>query len=311
MNSKYAITIFGPTASGKTSLGINIAQQLNGIIINADSRQIYQEMPIITAMPSKEEFASATHLLFDFLKPGEPFSVDEYILKAKKECKAIFQNNKLPIFVGGTGFYLKVLMEGLSPIPAIPHEIINELTQKAQEHGTSSLHKQLESIDPTIAAKLEPEDSHRVIRAISVYMHTNNTLTSYQNLPLEPPMPDVSFIKVAIIPKREILYKRIHDRFDIMLKEGVVEEAQHLYEKGYIFNNQALTSLGLKELFSYIEGQTSLDEACDKTLQQMRRYAKRQTTWLRNQYKADILLESCEEIDKTLETIQQKMRSVK
>jgi tRNA dimethylallyltransferase len=113
-------------------------------------------------------------------------------------------------------------------------------------------------------------------------------------------MPDVKFIKIAILPKREILYKRIHDRFDIMLKDGVVEEAQHLYEKGYIFDNQALTSLGLKEIFAYIEGKTSLDEACANTLQQMRRYAKRQTTWLHNQYKADILLESCDEIDKTL-----------
>ncbi len=290
MNKKKAVIIFGPTASGKTSLGINIAQQLNGVIINADSRQIYQEMPIITAMPSKEEFNSVPHLLFSFLKPNKEFSVDKYIDMAKNACNDVFSQNKLPIFVGGTGFYLKVLTEGLSPIPDIPQQLVNELTKKAKDDSIEILYKELTMTDPIIASKLKPTDSHRIIRALSVFKHTNTTLSSWQKVPAVLPMPDVDFIKIAINPPREILYKRIHDRFDIMLKNGVIKEAEILYNKNYSFNNQALGSLGLKEFFAYINGELTIEQAEQKTAQQMRRYAKRQTTWLNNQYNPNITL---------------------
>jgi tRNA dimethylallyltransferase len=308
-DQKTAVTIFGPTASGKTSLAIKVANAFNGAIINADSRQIYKEMPIITAMPSAEEFAGAPHLMFDFLKPGEPFSVGDYTSLATKEAETLFKQGKMPLFVGGTGFYLKVLMEGLSLIPEIPESLVNELTEKARISGVKALHKELAQVDKDTAERLEQEDTHRIIRALSVYQHTGNTLTSYQKAPPTPPMPNVSFIKVAILPERETLYKRIHDRFDVMLAEGIMEEAKRLHDKGYLFDNQALTSLGLKEIFGYIDGKVSFEGACEQTLQQMRRYAKRQTTWLHNQYKADILLESCDEVDEVIAFIQGKLRS--
>lgn len=291
MTAKNALIIFGPTASGKTSLGINLAQELNGVIINADSRQIYQEMPIITAMPTAEEFDAAEHLLFDFLKPGEPFSVDQYIGKAKEAISNVTARGKLPIFVGGTGFYLKVLTDGISPVPPIPPVLVESLTAQAETEGTPSLHAQLQKVDPVLAKRLEANDMQRVIRGLAVYQHTKKTLSSYQQLPAEKPFPDINFIKIALIPPRETLYKRIHDRFDVMVQDGVLEEAKMLYDKGYRFDNQALTSLGLKELFHYLDGKIDLETAKEKTLQQMRNYAKRQTTWLRNQYHAKITLE--------------------
>ncbi len=300
-----AITVFGPTASGKTGMSIGLANTFNGSIINADSRQVYKRMPIITAMPSDEEFAAAEHRLFNFLEPDEPFDVNQYIELATHEAGDLWRQGKVPIFVGGTGFYLQGLEEGISPIPVSDPSIREALMAEVEKVGIEQLHQKLQQVDPKLAETLHATDTQRVLRGLEVFEATGKPLSQWQKQPKAGAL-DCRFIKIAIIPPREVLYERIHKRFDIMLEEGLVDEMKALKAKGYSPNLSSMTSLGVQEFFSYLDGNMSFEDACGKTLQYMRNYAKRQCTWLRNQYNADIVLEkgdaqtACAAVEKLL-----------
>lgn len=286
-----AIVLFGPTASGKTGLSIELAKAYNAVIVNIDSRQLYKEMPIISAMPSDDEFAQADHRLFDFLKPDESFDVMRYLNVAKAEAEKIWASGKIPLFVGGTGFYVKTLVEGISPMPEVSQDELQALTAECEEKGLAVLWEETKLADPEWIAKIEENDRHRMLRSLAVYRKTGKPLTQWQTLPKEGAL-DAKVLQIALIPEREVLYNRINTRYENMIDAGIVEEMKALKEKGYSATLPALTSIGIPEYFAYLEGEVALDAAHEKVATKQRQYAKRQCTWLRNQYNADIILDS-------------------
>lgn len=286
-----AIMLFGPTASGKTALAIQLAQQLNAVIINADSQQMYQEMPILTAMPSAEEFAAAPHQLFSVLAPTQKFNVADYLSAAGAAAKQVVAEGKTPLFVGGTGFYLQALAQGISPIPPVDETLVEHLTQQAAQEGTAALHAKLVKVDPQIAARLEVGDTHRVVRALSVFQATGVPLSTWQSTAQSGALP-YSFHKIALHPVRNVVVSRINKRFEAMLQMGVLDEVKALKEKyGDIQKLPCRTMHGLRELSAHLDGALSLEEAKELLLAQTRQYAKRQATWIRNSYGADTTVE--------------------
>lgn len=264
---------------------------LGGEIINADSRQLYRHMPIITAMPTADEFAAVPHHLFDMLEPDEAFSVGDYMQQAGGVAENLVQAGKVPVFVGGTGFYLEALLHGISPIPPTPPKLQQALNKRLNEEGLSSLVQELRQVDPAIAGEIDTPNPHRVVRALAVCQATGKPMSDWQKLPKEGALP-YRFINIAIAPPREVLLQRIESRFEIMLEEGLLDEMEALKQKNFTLNHEAMTSLGIKEFFAYLDGHITLNQAKEKTLTHMRRYAKRQMTWLRQRYGADRIFEA-------------------
>lgn len=292
-----AVVLFGPTAAGKTAASLHLAQALNGEIINADSRQIYQEMPIITAMPTAKEQASAPHHMFDFLAPDKPFSVGQWRAMAAQNAEEIWAKGKTPLFVGGTGFYLKTLMEGISPMPETDTALQLTLENEVDEKGLEVMYAELQKLDPEWAAKITPHDRQRIVRGHLAYRQTGKTLTAWHKLPPKGAL-EADFVCLAISPARDVLNARIHNRFLAMIDDGVVAEAEKLYHT-YMHaaahgqrRNVAPSSksIGLPVYADYFEGKITLNEAHETVEQQMRGYAKRQRTWLRNSYPNDALV---------------------
>jgi tRNA dimethylallyltransferase len=299
---RQCIFLFGPTGSGKTSLSIFLAQKLNGVIINADSRQVYREMPILTAMPTQEEFNSADHRLFEFLEPCEKITVDKYSHLAKEEIEKIWDVGQLPIVCGGTGFYLKVLEEGIAPIPVLEKVHLDVLNEQAQVYGSEKLYRKLQEVDPLITLKLKPHDTQRVIRALGVYMQTGKTMTFWQEKPKKGGI-DSNVLKIALNPEREWLYDRIHDRYQLMLDMGLMDEIKLLLDKGIEGSMHALQSCGAKDLIAYHYGDITENMAKEALLQSTRNYAKRQFTWLKGQFNPDIVFESVAHAQNALDEI--------
>ena len=285
-----AVLLFGATASGKTDLAIKIAQKFDGEIINADSRQFYKEMPIITAMPSVEEFAAAKHHLFDCLEVGNDFSVAKYLEMAKEVSEKIIAKGKLPIFVGGTGMYLKVLEHGISPIPATDKNLLNDL----EKLSTEDLFVKLSQEDYEMALKLTSNDRQRIIRALAVIQQTGKSLLQWQKEELVGAL-EYDFIHLVINPPRVVLYDRINSRAAKMLGLGVMDEVDRLYKKYGFKRENALTSIGFDIFCDFFEGNISEKKAIEKFAQKQRNYAKRQLTWLKHQYKTDFEHKDLEE----------------
>lgn len=281
--------IFGPTASGKTALAIALAQELGGEIINADSRQIYARMPIVTACPTVEEYAVVPHHAFEFLKPNERFSAGAWAKLAREKIDEILAQGKVPIVVGGTGFYLRALLEGMSEIPEIPVEIEAGLNGLEM----AELRQRLEEVDAVLAAKLMPTDRQRTIRALAVFEHTGIRLSDWQKRDKKAAGMGLEFIKIGINLPREKLHENLAQRWQhTMLERGIEDEMRGLWQAGFRPEMAALRGLGIPLWFEYFAGNMSLDSVLEKSLYRDRQYAKRQYTWLKNSYGADILLEN-------------------
>lgn len=291
---KRAICVFGPTASGKTGLGVALAQAHNGVIVNADSRQIYKEIDIISAMPSAAEFAAARHELFRFLAPDVRYSVGQYIKDALAVVEQVWAENKTPIFVGGTGLYLKNLIEGMNFIPEVPAALEAELMARIKDEGAAALHAELAAVDAAAAARIEGQDTQRIVRALGVFLATEKTLTAWQAVPRSGGLVALGceVLKVGVLPARDVLHARIEKRLDIMVAEGVESEIRALYDAGLSADLPALTGLGVAEFYDYFNGDRTLADALQGTLVASRQYAKRQCTWVKNSYGADILVEN-------------------
>lgn len=275
--------MFGPTAAGKTAFSLELAERLGADIFNADSRQVYQQMPIITACPQAADYARVRHHVFEFLPPSASFSVMDY-MAAVRAALAHLPLGVVPLFVGGTGFYMDVLQHGLSPMPAVPADITHTLEHEWEKLGAEKLHAQLTQIDPVAAAACPVGNKHRLLRALGIYRATGTAITQWRQLPKTGGLEGFRFVRLAVLPPREILYTRIHSRFAHMLQNGLLNELRELMERGYDETLPALTGLGIPELFAHLRGECSVESACEKTLQHMRNYAKRQTTWVRNHY---------------------------
>lgn len=279
------IAVVGPTASGKTSLGIELAKKYNGEIISADSMQIYQYMDIATAKPTPDEMQGIPHHLIGFLSPDTPFSVADYVEIAKKKILDIYGRGKLPVLVGGTGLYVSSLLDNIEFSQSSSDEHLRaELMNVAEQYGADALLDMLGKFDPESAKRLsEQKNIKRIIRAIEIYKTTGVTMTeSLRNSRLNAsPYKDVRIGLKA--ENRQFLYDRINKRVDIMLQSGLLEETKKIMSLN--LGKTAKMAIGYKELIPYIEGRATLDEALEKLKMETRRYAKRQLTWFRRDEK--------------------------
>ena len=275
------IVIGGPTASGKTSLGVELAKRINGEVISADSMQIYKDMTIGTAKPLPEEMDGIPHHLIDFVSPDERYSVADFKLDAEKKIEEILNRGKVPIVVGGTGLYIDTLIYGIE-YPEIKFDEIyrNELMHKATtEEGLTELYQEAKKIDPEAIQKISPNDKKRITRIIELYKATGKNKTELEKISRAN---DIKYdYKVfAINMDREKLYERINLRVDLMIENGLIDEVNNIIKKYEKFPT-AMQGLGYKEVVQFLNGEITEVEMIDKIKQESRRYAKRQLTWFR------------------------------
>lgn len=280
MEKKKLVVIIGPTAVGKTKLSIDLAHRLDGEIISGDSMQIYKGMDIGTAKISVDEMEGIRHHLLDIKSPEEDFSVAEFQANVRPLIEEITNQTKTPMIVGGTGLYIQSVLYDyqFTENPSDP-EYRSKLEEELQDKGPQAIHQLLEKIDPESAGKIHPNNSRRVIRALEVFHCTNKTMSEYISSQEQEPLYDVALIGLTM--DREILYDRINQRVELMVKQGLLEEVKELYDKG-ICNTQAIQAIGYKEIYDYFDGKMTYDEAINQLKQNSRRYAKRQLTWFRN-----------------------------
>ncbi len=286
------IAIMGPTASGKSALALALAQKYHGEIINFDSMQLYQGLSLITACPSAKDYQRAPHHLYEFQSVAKPLNAAAWAVMAAAVIKDCHQRGVLPILAGGTGFYLKTLMEGISPIADVDPIWVQQLTERAQIDGISSLHKELHKVDPDLAAVLKDHDAQRIIRALSVFYATKKPLSHWQKLPLQPFLsPDIRWKTYGIYPERTQLYRRCDQRFDLIMQKGALQEVKVLKEMDLPKTLPSMRAVGVRQLLGYLDGEFTLQEAIHKAKQATRNYAKRQLTWVRNSLKDAYIIE--------------------
>ena len=272
------IAIVGPTATGKTSLSIELAKKLGGAIISADSMQIYKGMHIASAAPDSDEKENVPHHLFEFLERNESYSVAEYVKDAHAEISEITKRKRIPIFVGGTGLYISSLIDNVSFTEEQTDDTLRaELSAEYDSVGGEEMIRKLALFDPVAAENIHPNNKKRVIRAFEVYKLTGKTITEQNENSKKEPSHYIPYIIGLKSEDREYLYDRINRRVDIMRKRGILEEAKTAFEsRGSATSVQAI---GHKEFFPYFEGEISLEEAVETLKRETRRYAKRQLTW--------------------------------
>ncbi len=279
--------IFGPTASGKSAAAAALAQALDGIVVNADSMQVYRDLRLLTARPSEAEEAAVPHRLYGVLDGDETCSAADWRRLALAEIDAAVAAGKVPILCGGTGFYIKALTDGLSPMPAVPDAVRDRVRREVAEAPGVSAWDRLEALDPTAAARIEPMDRQRISRALEIFEATGRPLSEWQALPAEGPPPDLHFLKIALRPPRADLVARCDARFDRMIEEGALDEVAALKARGLSPERPIMRAVGVPELIAYLEGEVPLDAAVADAKTATRRYAKRQMTWMKGQYIAD------------------------
>lgn len=277
-----AIFLMGPTASGKTDLAIALRQTLPVEVISVDSALIYKGMDIGTAKPSQAELALAPHRLIDILDPVESYSAMNFRADALKEMADITASGRIPLLVGGTMLYYKALIEGLSPLPSADPTIRAEIEQRAEQQGWAALHQELLKIDPVAGTRINPNDSQRINRALEVFYITGKTMTELTAEQGESLPYDV--LQFAIAPQeRAVLHERIEQRFHKMIALGFEEEVKKLYERSDLhIDLPSIRCVGYRQMWEYLQGKISLDEAIFKGICATRQLAKRQITWLRS-----------------------------
>ncbi|MXV77179.1 tRNA (adenosine(37)-N6)-dimethylallyltransferase MiaA [Candidatus Poribacteria bacterium] len=279
MKSKL-ICLLGPTAVGKTEISIQLAQRLNAEIVSVDSRQIYRQVDIGTAKPTPEEQQAAPHYLIDCVDITQPFSVADYQALADEAIVEIQDRGKQVLLVGGAGLYFRSIVDGLFEGPAADPSFRKRLEQEALQQGADTLHNRLRACDPESAERIHPNNLTRVIRALEVYELTGTPMSEHQQQ-WKHGNQRYPFIAFGLTMPREILYRRIEQRVDIMLANGLIAEVESLLAEGYSRDTFALQSFGYKELIAYLDGQCTYIEAIEQLKQNTRRFAKRQLTWFR------------------------------
>ena len=278
-----ALLIAGPTASGKSALAIHLAKKFNGVVINADSMQVYQPLRVLTARPSVEEEAEVAHELFGHVGADQPYSVAHWLVDVTAVIGRVLAQGQLPIVTGGTGMYFRVLSEGLSDIPAVPDVVRARIRALEAEIGVAALHARLLACDPETALSLNPTDPQRVIRAMEVFEATGRSIRSLQGPRHGAVIDPARALAVFLAPDREVLRSRIDQRFDQMLRQGALEEVEALARLGLDPALPVMRAHGVPGLIGALRGDMPMDQAIDKGKADTRRYAKRQHTWFRHQ----------------------------
>lgn len=280
----YAIA--GPTASGKTALGVETAKALGGEVVNFDSVQIYREIEIATAKPTREEKQGIPHHLIDYVDPRVNYTAADWARDAEAKIEEIETRGKVAVLVGGTGFYLRTLLNPLFESPKTDEELRRRLQGLKEEKGPEHLHRLLSRVDPDSAGSLFPRDYVRVIRALEVYFQTGERISERQSDRMPPPA-FASRVKIFYLdPPREELYRRIDNRTENHFAAGLVKEVIALRRAGISDQTNALGSHGYRRVCEYLRGERTLDSAVEKTKQDVRNYAKRQLTWFRAEPRA-------------------------
>ncbi len=281
MNEKIKIIfVVGPTASGKTALGVNIAKAVNGEIISADSMQVYKDMHIASAAASKEEQCGIPHHLLEFLPYGEKFTVYGYVKAAREAAREIAARGKIPVTVGGTGLYVNSLIDNIEYCEENgSEEVRKRLEAEYDANGGEHMLAVLRSFDPDSAAALHPNDRRRIVRALEIAETTGLTKAQQKQISRQNESPFIPTVIGITYKDRQKLYDRINARVDIMMENGLLEEARAAYLRKESGTRGAVQAIGHKEFFSFFEGEITLDEAVENLKRQTRRYAKRQLTW--------------------------------
>lgn len=281
---KPIICIAGPTASGKSAWAIQIAKSFGGEIINTDALQVYSELNIISARPSRPEMLSVPHHLFGHVDSNFRYSVGNWISEVESLIVDTLARGKSPILTGGTGLYFKSLIEGIAKIPSIPSDVILETNKFQEQNGVEGLRNLAEKLDPKAASRVLGKDPHRLMRIINVYKVTNKPI-SFWHENTKPVVPRIFCHCAVLLPERQKLYDAINNRFDLMMKKGLLNEAERIFTKNIDPSLPIMKAIGLREFFPYFSGDISLDEAVDLAKRNSRRFAKRQFTWFRGQLK--------------------------
>jgi tRNA dimethylallyltransferase len=281
---KPIYSIVGPTASGKTEIGVALALRLgNGEIINCDSVQIYREIQIATAKPSEEEKRGVPHHLIDYVAPEINYTAADWARDATAKIYEIEARGGVPVLVGGTGFYLRALRQPFFESPKTDERLRERLRKIKETKGAEYLHKILRRVDRSSAEKLFPRDYVRVMRALEVYFQTGNRLSEIQPNRAEPPEFAGRIRIFALRPPRDLLYERINERAERHFEKGLVEEVKNLREKGLRDDTNALGAHGYRRVCEFLRGERTLESAIEQTKQDVRNYAKRQLTWFRRE----------------------------
>ena len=275
----------GATASGKSALALSIAEKTGGVIINADSQQLYHELRILTARPTPEEEARIPHRLYGCLDAAEPCSAGKWLKLARMEIDWALAQGKLPIMVGGTGLYLKALLHGIAEIPAIDAYVRAQAIRDYEVMGKESFAARLKEIDTAFFDRLKIHDRQRLVRAYEVWLGTGRPLSWWQNQGMQPVYSTDYFSVWQMDVPRDELYRRCNERFTKMMGQGALEEVKSLRVLNLPADAPAMKSLGVKELAAYLKNEMSLEEAIALAQQATRNYAKRQLTWFRHQLK--------------------------
>jgi len=286
-----AVIICGPTGSGKSSLALNLAKKFKGVIINADSVQIYREIKVLSGRPTSDDYRQAPHRLYGVMSIFKPCTLGVWRKMALETIKECDLSGHLPIICGGTGLYIKFLLNELSPIPDIPPSIKLEAREKLEELGNENFRELLLKNDPVSAYRIKLGDTNRLLRAWEVFTATTKPLSYWHEQSRETGSKD-KFFKVCLMPKREVLYSKCDKRFLDFVELGALEEAEALNFITASPELPASKTLGLLELIKYTKGELELSEAIDQAQRTTRRYAKRQLTWFRHQIDEDFLIQN-------------------
>ncbi len=278
MSSKkpLLICVVGATAIGKTSLAIKLAKAFNTEIISADSRQFFKEMSIGTAVPSKEELDAVPHHFIQNKSIFEDYSVGDFERDSLALLKILFEKNTVVVMVGGSGLYVDAVIKGLDNFPEVPSKIRDQLNFELAEKGIETLQRELKNIDPEYFKKVDIQNPHRLVRALEIHRATGRPYSSF--LRKENPERDFNTIFIGLTAERELIYNRINLRVDIMMADGLLDEAKSLLS---FRDKNALQTVGYRELFEYFDGKISLEEAISEIKKNTRRFAKRQNTWFK------------------------------
>ena len=284
MDRKPLIILAGPTAVGKTSLSIRLAKETGGEIISADSMQVYRHMDIGSAKITKEEMEGVPHYLVDVLEPEEEFNVVRFQQMAKEAAERIWEKGKIPLVVGGTGFYIQALLYDIDFTENDGDESYRrQLERKASdEEGASELYEMLKTVDPKAAQEIHPRNIKRIIRALEFYHQTGKKISEHNETQRQKESP-YNYAYFVLTDERSRLYERIDRRVDLMMEQGLLDEVRYLKERGVRKDSTAMQGLGYKELYAYLEGEYPLDEAVRIIKRDTRHFAKRQLTWFKRE----------------------------
>ena len=275
--------IAGPTASGKSALALALAGKLDGVIVNADSMQVYRDLRVITARPTEEEERRVPHRLYGHVDAAENYSTGRWLKDVASVLEDIRTQKRMPILVGGTGLYFKALTTGIAAVPPIPAQIRRDIRARIEHEGSRALHAELTKVDPPTAQRLMPNDRSRIGRALEVFHATGRPLSDWHREGLPPPLDASKAVKAFLKTERSALVNRIQTRFDAMLKAGALDEVRALAVRKLDPTLPAMKAHGVPWLIRHIRGEISLEQAVEGAVMDTRRYAKRQLTWFRNQ----------------------------